>query len=908
MERVVVTCHGADAVWVCGRNDASGGKLYGAPIQKETAPTPPSFADEDGAAAAPPPLSEEEAHAELEAELLKKTVSFPITFDTRKLKDAPFHFKLTLMRWKHERYELEGGLVFAIGESRTTRLDPTDFEPVVGSASTAPRDDEPGLFDLATAPVPAPTTRLTPTILLKDTPNDQWHDGNVVEMKELPVDVRVTMPGVAVWDVSETYKNIADTMISDTKTRVNAVFTANQSHAGRDAGVAVEQRGFLRQSVWRPDFPGFASPGGCMQECSANRIDVPTYDNLVLSARLITGFDEVAFYKLVGIGSPPSADQDDTRSRRPADSAFFGPTAALGPDQPHGTYAKFDAALSTKIHELMTESGGAPSSRELQLLRVVEALAVVLLGLGGSHYGYNAEKADDQSIPTIKCGSNSDCEDFAIAAAALVQWMRSERGMMFVTHSTTIVGRLLAWFIRNVFVRAFVVTGFVDLSIARPDMPSTKEHMSGHGWTMVELWDGYRPSGLKKSRWFVIECTSPFVPHSIPAGVPIPGMDVDTVAATNPAYAEMRDANPDMDKEHKKDAIEMLARQTTGWIAAACGILYGDVLLLVRNTAIDGIKGKIGPAHFMDVDKHGIPYKYRTVATLSDAFDSYAVTSYTPPPRPADGGDTPVTVAYARSKKAWQHNKPVSGVYKARATHDGEHPLPPPGRASSKGIDSDDRCEVSVTLAEFMANTFEVRRVFPKSTSAAYDVYFRPFMVNPYLSSGANSNLRDFIEKVGGLRSRRIAGAHGMPPEEEERYAGKNKNPARHRQLVLPSTWVHTRMAVNALPRLCVGIVPAVEFNAAAAGTFAATTGIGEVLYYPMRFLFGDMIAFGVAGIPLIARIAPLPPSRVQYRRAPTPPPAEPRVARYDQEHHMMSLLKQHHAGYKPMLEQRAKP
>ena len=453
------------------------------------------------------------------------------------------------------------------------------------------------------------------------------------------------------------------------------------------------------------------------------------------------------------------------------------------------------------------------------------------------------------------------------------------------------------------FIRGFVVTGYVDLSIARPDISSTKEHMSGHGWTMVELVDSYRRIGRANNRWLVVECTTPFVPHSIPAGVELAGINhKHALASIDPAMKKEILEHPDIDKRDKKAALDLLVRQTPSWIAGACASLYGDALMLVRNTILDGIGGGIGPAHLMDVDKNGIPFKYRTVATLSDSFDSYAVTTHVAvKPVHVDGGDGPSTVQYARRTKLWKHSDPLPRSLKERATHEGEHPLPPPGMGTVEHLDGTDKVEVCVSLPEFMANKFDVRRVTTPTSSVAYDIYFRPFMINPFLSS-TQPNLKRFIERDGGLHERRFEGARFV----DNTSTSNNQFPPSN-QLVLPDTWIKTPMMVEQLPTVCVTVVPAVVYNTELAGSFVAE-GINPLFYHLMRFTFGDMIAFGLDSIPLLANTKPAI-EKVSYRRqngdggddGGDTLSSSPRA----RENHVVSVLKQHHPGYKRMIVSR---
>lgn len=68
-----------------------------------------------------------------------------------------------------------------------------------------------------------------------------------------------------------------------------------------------------------------------------------------------------------------------------------------------------------------------------------------------------------------KFGTNSDCEDFAIAAVGLYRWLKSPDND-FDRSAATWVGRALAKFVKTAFQWFKLVTGFATPQIARPDL------------------------------------------------------------------------------------------------------------------------------------------------------------------------------------------------------------------------------------------------------------------------------------------------------------------------------------------------------------------------------------------------------------------------------------------------------
>lgn len=864
--RGTIVCPNVDAVWVCERDDPSGGRVYGRSGER--------------------------------------SVEIPITKVTyRHAGVGVHHYKLVLMSWRFNRYELDGGVVFAIGPAGTTQLDPTkldadDADQYDGDDDQYDGDDDDQYesddddadttannpFDLA-----APTTcalpvrhggadiysyRLVPTMLEKETPETQWYDGETVPRRTRIVTVHIeNNPSVVVWNVTTTYALIAAEIIENTKHRVDAMFVKNKPHIDADLNddTAVDQRGFIRQAALRADFPSFASPGVCMPECAANRIDTTTYDNLVLMTRFATGFDEGRFWTLLGLGPPNQT-----------------------------------AAMAIRVLDSAMSDLPPPTGNLLQAIRTLEAFAVVMLGFGGSHYGYNAEKVDDQSVPTIKMGSNSDCEDFAIAAAGLLTWMLSPRGKhLFELDANTTIGRLVAWFCRRAFSRAMVATGFVNLSIARPDFKTLKSDLSGHGWVMLMLADNYRPLTLVTMRYFVVECTAPYTPHGIPPGIAV----VD--APIPAAKAREIDGHPDLSADAKEAAKEFFVRQTPTWLLGASKKLYGGAMILVRDDVIDGIPSSLGPAHFMDVDEDGAPFKYRTVATLSDAFNSYAVV-------PRTDHDAAELVAERAAKlaaqlvaerKAAESGRPVAPVRvrRDRVTH--EIDIGPPIAIAKATLDrTSSKAEVSVTMSAFMRHHYSLRRIASTADLALFDRYFRGFMINPLLTATLPMFDR-FFNRGNGLRGRRIHGATPIPSAFAP--VGLHNQYPPPQQLVLPRSWSRSGSVVPGVPRVACAIVPADEYRRHSAGAFVG--GGRRVLYFPMRFMFGDMIAFGLEELPMLvdydatdddddgdgapAAAAALAPSasgglwRVEYSR---------RQHNLESQH-FRKLAVGHHRGYRNM-------
>lgn len=104
-----------------------------------------------------------------------------------------------------------------------------------------------------------------------------------------------------------------------------------------------------------------------------------------------------------------------------------------------------------------------------------------------------------------KFGTNSDCEDFAIAALGLFCWL-SSRGCPFSTTASTWLGRTLAAFIPRAFNYGKLFTGFVVPQVARPDIQVTSDALGGHGWLM--LWRNPKVFAGYPTKWTLVECTA----------------------------------------------------------------------------------------------------------------------------------------------------------------------------------------------------------------------------------------------------------------------------------------------------------------------------------------------------------------------------------------------------------------
>ena len=129
-------------------------------------------------------------------------------------------------------------------------------------------------------------------------------------------------------------------------------------------------------------------PGLCVEECASYRIGPLLYDDIVYMATTMIGYDAAAFKAMIG-------------GRTPRQIIAANKTVEIN---------------------------------------VLEALTSAILGMSGMFVGYNAEEVDDTSVPYQKLGTNSDCEDFAIAAVALFHWLSSSECTL-QTSATTPVGK-----------------------------------------------------------------------------------------------------------------------------------------------------------------------------------------------------------------------------------------------------------------------------------------------------------------------------------------------------------------------------------------------------------------------------------------------------------------------------------
>lgn len=787
-----VVCKNADAVWVCTHGDVDGGRLYGRDWVHHS------------------------------------NMSFVVAMP--KGTQTVVHHKFVMLNWRNNRYEVDGGIMLAIGPQTATSMKlkhHTWDTKLVETDPFAVTPPEKTIVD--------PMYEFSVKMWIKKDVNTQWFDGEVVNDPRIILNVRLpstAAKSLMVTDVSGGYATLANIVTSHVKRRVTHMYSDNKS-SRIHPDLSASHLGLIRQATLRPDYPWCASPGLCMPECLGNRVSTATYDNLILATRFVTSFNEKAFFALLDIPNDYPLEHVEEACKN---------------------------ALTTLMHTTCLD-------KHNQALQTMEAFAVIMLGLGGSHYGYNDEKIDDQSCPPIKMGSNSDCEDFAIAAVGLLTRIMSKEGeKLFCRNSCTIMGRLVAWFCRTAFSRAMVATGYVNLGIARPDMKTDKSQMSGHGWVMVQLQQHYRPQDRMNMRYFPVECTAPYVPHGIPPGTNMEKYDLD---ATQKKQIEM---DKGISKSQKKLLIEMLIRQSPIWLAQASMELYGGAMMLIRDMALEMLPGTVGPAHFMDVDENGIAFKYRTVATLSDAHNSFTVVP-----------------------NGYDHDIKTTGLDKAHTKSSADPitqkrdygPLIPihPNILNNTSV----RVEVGVTMNMFMTNKYSLRTVASDDMKQLFQNVFGGFMVNPELDARAD-NLSEFIEVEHGLRTRRFENVIPVPPKQT---TWLNQVPP-ERQLQFKDSAMKTKtMRTDRLPEHACTLIPAIVFQSIMKGVFVDTKT--PIALFPIRFLFSDMLVLGRFDVAIFANVEETDLFKTHSRQQ------DPHVDAKDDAAKVHAWTIEHHPGYKQM-------
>lgn len=294
--------------------------------------------------------------------------------------------------------------------------------------------------------------------------------------------------------------------------------------------------------------------------------------------------------------------------------------------------------------------------------------------------------------------------------------------------------------------------------------------------------------------------------------------------------------------------------------------------MLVRNEDIDAIHAGIGPAHLMDVDTDGVPFKYRTVVSLSDAFDSYVVVSqrYDAPE------DTP-----SRNAREFLAKKEL------RYKQWGSRVLLPPGSVDIDNLISTRKVQAGVSVPRFFQNQYSLRIIADVSDTLLFDRYFRNFMVNPYLSMD-NTNITTFIDVENGLRGRRIQDAMAVAPTLQRGVPMLNQHPPAQ-DLELPKSWFKGDSVLDEYPKGSCTIVPAIEFSG-----IACLPQDLQLCVTPIRFLFGDMLMIGLNSVPVL--VAPKLLKLVQ--RSPLPKPKHEVCL---DGSHMLRIFHSNHAGYSDM-------
>lgn len=391
-----------------------------------------------------------------------------------------------------------------------------------GRTNLSPTGDGDPVWNLDTFPTNADSgtgLRTWPLVLLqKSSPEIQWHDGKPVPSETARVSL-AKWSIFTVWDVTDTYRRLSRQIVDDIEDRTARIFRSNDLPilAGTDC------RGFIRQSELRVDFPASAFPGNCIEECESNRISMQSWQTLVDLAASICGLDQSRLAPHLSDGMP---------------------TTQVGLD-------------------------------------VMEALSTAVLGLAGVHVGYEDEQFDDTSVPWQKFGTNSDCEDFAIAAAALFWWLK-QRECRFGDHGSPLA-RDLFRFMRDAFVEAKVFTGMVTARVARPDIKVTSDDISGHGWLMLrrdpKVFVGY------PTQWALVECTAITLSYR-----PTPRVD------------------PSMS------------------MVAICNLVFDGILTIIPpHQAILELPSSVGCVTLLAYDSDMLPFKYKVAATMSDGQSEQAL-------------------------------------------------------------------------------------------------------------------------------------------------------------------------------------------------------------------------------------------------------------------------------------------
>jgi hypothetical protein len=318
---------------------------------------------------------------------------------------AVHHYKFTALRWTGHQCEIIGGVVIAVGDPR--------YEPT--GVNTHAEFYGPWKLGRRT------TDDLELKLLTRESETTPWFRGVPVVTGTL----RVAGDRAFYWDVSNEYAKWARIVIDDMLRREVMTFVNNPAFHGTLAN----QRGLIRHSELRFDFPGFASPGCCIEETTVTRYTVQMWDVLV---RLVT--------QMLSLDSPLPQDSGQTD--------------------------------------------------DVRLANVYEALATAVLGLAGVIGGYYCETLDDTSTTFFKLWTNEDCDGDAFTVVGLFNHLMS---CDFGTTAATSTGRALARLIPIMFTSAVAVTGHADPAIAQPRMLPADDHAGGHAWCMLKRAAGWWP-------------------------------------------------------------------------------------------------------------------------------------------------------------------------------------------------------------------------------------------------------------------------------------------------------------------------------------------------------------------------------------------------------------------------------
>lgn len=388
------------------------------------------------------------------------------------------------------RYELVGGGVFCVA--------PTDQTKGLGPPGN--RDDP--IFN---TPRRVFITEFVPEIITKSDDALQWHEGTLTKDASSRIKLYVP-PGLCVWDVSDAYRKVAMSIITDICTRTNdTFFTLNPNHWGSD----YDERGFIRMSEIRCGFPSIPMPGLCVQECGSNHIDTESYDTIVCIACMLTQFNEKEFNKRVA---------KDWKS-------------------------------------------------DLVFLNAMEAMMCAVLCITAMIGGYDTEKIDDTSVPWQKRWTNCDCEDFAISAVGLYTHMKEGH----LHESKTPLGRFLARYVTSCYCECKLATGFVHPGVSRPDEPFSPDGLGGHAFVVMRRQNSFL-SHLP-TRWVVVECTALTLSYFLPS----------------------------------KD--------------------FGSIITIDDVCAPMKVKTSCGKASLHCMTKEMVPFRYKSIATISDQYIEEAVTT-----------------------------------------------------------------------------------------------------------------------------------------------------------------------------------------------------------------------------------------------------------------------------------------